>query len=109
MHHNRQNNSYCTIPCTKPADRQVKTANTCGGARTYSAYIEEQFYTRHGHLFNYQIQFKSCELWNDSSIYDKYSIKLGENTIESSLNKIEQCAATCLDQNATTKLIGKVF
>ncbi len=106
MHYNRQPDSYCSIRCTKPADRQAKTENTCGGLRTYSAYVEENFYIRHGHLFNYQINFFSCELWKDSDVYEKFSVKLNQTIIRSSLNKIELCAAECLDQNMTTKSIG---
>jgi hypothetical protein len=89
MHHNKQADKYCTIPCTKPADRQVKTANTCGGQLTYSAYVEDDFYIRHGHLFNYQIYFFACELWKTNDVYE---------TIK---------AAACLDKNMTTKSIGK--
>jgi hypothetical protein len=107
MHHNRQEDKYCTIPCSKPSDRQVKTGNTCGGQRTYSAYVEENFYIRHGHLFNYQIHFFACELWKHTDVYDTIQVNLDDNIIPSSLNKIEQCAATCLDTNTTTKSIGK--
>jgi len=109
MHHNRQKDKYCNIPCTKPADRQVKTANTCGGQRTYSAYVEEQFYIRHGHLFNYQIYFFSCELWKSTDIYETFKVKLDDIVIKSSLNKMERCAAACLDRNTTTKSIGKNY
>jgi hypothetical protein len=109
MHHNRQHDNYCLIPCSKAADRQVKTANTCGGSRTYSVYVEEQFYIRHGHLFHYQIQFSSCELWIDLKFYRTLSVKLDEKMIKSSLNKLEQFAATCLDKDTRTKAIGKIF
>jgi hypothetical protein len=108
MHHNRQNDNICNIPCTKPADRQIKTKNTCGGSRTYSAYVEEQFYSRHGHLFTYQIIFSSCELWTRFDIYETYTVKLDEIIAKSSLNKLERCAAACLDENTKTKSIGKV-
>ena len=108
MAHNRQNDKICAIPCTKPADRQFKTANTCGGLRTYSAYVEDQFYTRHGHLFSYQIQFLSCELWPISNVYDTFQVKFDDPSVKSSLTKMERCAAACLDQNLTTKSIGRV-
>jgi len=109
MNYNRQLDSYCSVPCTKPANRQVKTMNTCGGEKTYSVYVEKDFYVRHGHLFNYQIYFSSCELWTSSDVYETYSIKLNEIISRSSLNKMELCAAGCLDYNMTTKSIGKNF
>jgi len=109
MHHSRQHDKYCLIPCTKPADREVQTANTCGGSRTYSVYIEERFYTRHSHLLHYQIHFSSCELWKDSQAYNGFSIKFDESTMNSSLTKLEKCASACLDQDTTTKSIGKTY
>jgi hypothetical protein len=107
MHHKRQNDKYCSIPCTKPADRLVKTVNTCGGQRTYSAYVEENFYLRHGHLFNYQIYFFSCELWTNINVYETIQVNFDNIHIKSSLNKMERCAAACLDKNTTTKSIGQ--
>ncbi len=108
MHYNKQDDKYCTISCTKPADRQGQIDSKCGGSKTYSVYAEEQFYIRHGHLFNYQIQFLSCELWVKHDVYDTFSIRLDNIIIKSSLNKMDQCAAACLDQNTTTKSIGRV-
>lgn len=108
MHHNKQSNKYCSLPCTKPADRQVNTANTCGGQRTYSAYVEENFYIRHGHLFNYQINFFACELWRTSDVYETTTVNIDSMMSTSSLNKLERCAAACLDNTTTTKSIGKM-
>lgn len=79
----------------------------CGGQETYLAYAEENFYTKHEDLFNYQIQFTSCELWNTSGLYDTLQVKIDKSFVKSPLNQLEQCAATCLDRNATTKSIGK--
>ncbi len=107
MHYNRQNNELCTIPCTKPVDRSVQSMNTCGGSLTYSAYVQDKFYSLHGHLFDYRIQFASCELWKNADIYETYEVKFDAVIVKSSLNKLEKCAAACLDQNATTKSIGK--
>ncbi|CAM4757047.1 unnamed protein product [Rotaria magnacalcarata] len=70
MHRNRQRDSFCSIPCRKSGDRLMNTIARCGGTETYSAYAEDQFYTRHAHLFEYRIQFSSCELWNNSGYYD---------------------------------------
>ena len=109
MHYNRQSTALCSIPCTKPVDRSVKTANKCGGTSTYSAYVLDKFYTRHGHLFDYQIHFSSCELWKRDDIYVTYNVTFDPTMTRSSLNKLERCAAACLDQNATTKSIGMFF
>jgi hypothetical protein len=79
----------------------------CENQETYSAYAEDKFYTEHAHLFNYQIQFTSCELWNTSGFYDTLQVKIDKSSVKSPLNQLEQCAATCLDRNATTKSIGK--
>jgi hypothetical protein len=107
MHYNRQNDALCTILCTKPVDRSVQTQNTCGGSLTYSAYVHEHFYSQHGHLFDYQIYFSSCELWKNTDVYDTNEVQLDDLSTHSSLNRLEKCAATCLDQNATTKSIGR--
>ncbi len=109
MHYNRQIDKLCLIPCTQPVDRLVKSVNTCGGALTYSAYVQEKFYSYHGHLFDYQIQFASCELWKTKDAYEIYEVQFDQTIVQSSLNRLEQCAAACLDQNATTKSIGKYF
>ncbi|CAF2666066.1 unnamed protein product [Rotaria sp. Silwood2] len=106
MDHNRQRNEHCTIRCRKPGDHQARTASACGGRETYSAYAEAKFYTQHAHLFNYRIEFTSCELWNTSGYYDTLQVKIDKSSVKSPLNKLEQCAAACLDQNATTKSIG---
>ncbi len=79
----------------------------CDGKETYSAYADDKFYTEHAHLFNYQIQFTSCELWNTSGFYDTLQVKIDKSSVKSPLSQLEQCAATCLDRNATTKSIGK--
>ncbi|CAF3918278.1 unnamed protein product [Rotaria sp. Silwood1] len=105
MDHSRQRDIYCTIPCPAPGNRQVKTTNTCGAKETYSAYAEHQFYTRHAHLFEYRIQFTSCQFWNTSGYYDILQVKIDESFVKSSLTKLERCAAACFDQNATTKSI----
>ncbi|CAF3464823.1 unnamed protein product [Rotaria sp. Silwood1] len=106
MDYNRQIDELCRIPCRKPGNRQVKTVQTCGGTQTYSVYAEEKFYTQHAHLFNFRIQFKSCELWNTSRNYDALQIKIDKSSVKSPLNKLERCAAACLDQNTTTKSIA---
>ncbi|CAF3849238.1 unnamed protein product, partial [Rotaria sp. Silwood1] len=107
MDYNRQRDKFCNIQCPKPGNRQDKTTNTCGGIKTYSVYVEEQFYTRHAYLLNYQIQFASCELWNSSNYYNTFQVQIDGSSVRSSLNKLERCAAACLDQNATTKSIGR--
>ncbi|CAF1131284.1 unnamed protein product [Rotaria sordida] len=107
MHYKRQIDELCKLPCTKPVDRSIKSSNTCGGSLTYSAYVQDKFFIKHGHLFDYQIHFSSCELWTNPDVYDTSEIQLSNIIERSSLNKLEQCAAACLDQNATTKSIGK--
>ncbi len=86
------------------------TANNrekCENEETYSAYVADKFYAEHAHLFHYQIQFTSCQLWNTSGFYDTLQVKIDKSSVKSPLNQLEQCAATCLDQNATTNSIGK--
>lgn len=107
MHYNRKHNKLCNIPCTKPVDRSISTTNTCGGTSTYSAYVQENYYTTHGHLFDYQIHFSSCELWKSDDVYDTTRANASVEIGNSSLNRLERCAAACLDQNATTKYIGR--
>ena len=107
MHAGRQNDSLCNIPCTKPVDRGVNTANTCGGTLAYSVYVKEHFYSLYGHLINYQINFASCELWNDSTVVEAYSVRYDKIVNHSSLNRLERCAAACLDQDSSTISIGK--
>lgn len=106
MHHNRQRDELCKFPCTKPVDRIIQSKNTCGGTQTYSAYVQDKFYTQHGHLFTYQIHFSSCESGFDE-VYETYEANFTNTIIKSSLNQLEKCAAACLDQNATTKSLGK--
>ncbi|CAF2818827.1 unnamed protein product [Rotaria sp. Silwood2] len=106
MHYKRQNDELCKTSCTKPVDRAIKTVNTCGGALTYSAYVQNKYFIQHGHLFDYQIHFASCESWLNSDVYEKSEVQLNNNIGRSSLNKLEKCAAACLDTNATTKSIG---
>ncbi|CAF1131269.1 unnamed protein product [Rotaria sordida] len=106
MHYKRQIDELCKLPCTKPVDRSIKSSNTCGGSLTYSAYVQDKFFIKHGHLFDYQIHFSSCELWTNPDVYDTSEIQLSNIIERSSLNKLEQCAAACLDQNATTKSIA---
>jgi hypothetical protein len=108
MHWARQNNSQCNIPCAKPVDRAVDAGNTCGSTTFYSAYAQAHFYSRHGHLFDYRISFRSCELWNTPDAYQTSVAKFDNEITHSSLNRLEKCAAACLDQNSTTKSIGKV-
>ncbi|CAF4292264.1 unnamed protein product, partial [Rotaria sordida] len=105
MDHNRQQDELCTISCRKPGNTQVKTVNTCGGRETYSVYAEEKFYIQHAHLFNFRIQFTSCELWNKTGYYNVLQVKIEKSSIKTPLNKLERCAAACLDQNTTTKSI----
>lgn len=107
MHYDKQPDQFCPTACPKPVDRDVTTRHTCGGLSTYSAYVQNTFYSKHGHLFHYQIQFSSCELWKSSDVYDILEVDLSKNPIRSSLNKLEQCAAACLDQSRFTKSIGR--
>ncbi|CAF3311986.1 unnamed protein product [Rotaria sp. Silwood2] len=106
MDHSRQRDKFCTILCPAPGNRQAQTDYTCGGKETYSAYAEDQFYTRHAHLFEYRIQFTSCQLWNTSGYYDTLQVKIDESSVKSSLTKLERCAGACFDKNATTKSIA---
>ncbi|CAF0718155.1 unnamed protein product [Adineta steineri] len=106
MHYDEQPKESCSTPCTKPVDRSIISTNTCGGSGTYSVYVQNAFYSLHGHLFTYKIQFSACELWKNSDVYETYSVKLSGISVKSSLSKLEKCAAACLDQNATTKSIG---
>ncbi|CAF4389375.1 unnamed protein product [Rotaria sp. Silwood2] len=106
MHHNRLKDQLCKIPCMRWSNSQGKTTDTCGGIRPYSAYAEDKFYTQHGHLFNYQIQFSSCELWTNSGYYDTLKVIFNKTSIKSPLNKMEQCAAACLDETTITKSIA---
>ncbi|CAF1051081.1 unnamed protein product [Rotaria sp. Silwood1] len=105
MDHSRQRDNFCTTLCPAPGNRQIKTTNTCGGQETYSAYAEYQFYIRHAHLFDYRIQFTSCQFWNTSGYYDTLQVKIHESSVKSSLTKLERCAGACFDRNATTKSI----
>ena len=109
MDKSRLIDKMCSWPCTKPVDRAVNTFNTCGGPSAYSVYVQEKFYSLHGHLFNYRIDFSTCELWKSSDVYDTQAIRLTGITVRSSLNKLEQCAAACLDNNATTRSIGMIY
>ncbi|CAF3685928.1 unnamed protein product, partial [Rotaria sp. Silwood1] len=106
MDYNRGSDRYCSIPCPKPGNRQVQTINTCGGSEGYSAYVEEHFYTKHAYLFKYQIHFASCQLWKSSGYYDTFQVQIDGSSDKTSLNKMEQCAAACFDQNTTTKSIA---
>ncbi|CAF3728420.1 unnamed protein product [Rotaria sp. Silwood1] len=106
MNYNRKSDKHCSIPCIKLGNRHVRTTNTCGGSDTYSAYAENQFYVRYAHLFDYRIQYASCQLWNASEYYDTLKVEIDESSVKPSLNKLERCAAACFDQNATTTSIG---
>ncbi|CAM4762601.1 unnamed protein product [Rotaria magnacalcarata] len=105
MDYNRQRDSSCSIPCKAVVGGQGKPS-MCGGKEAYAVYAEEQFYTRHAHLLNYQIKFASCQFWNTSDYYDTVQVQIDESSTNSSLNKLERCAAACLDRNATTKSVG---
>ncbi|CAF3791152.1 unnamed protein product [Rotaria sordida] len=104
--HNRVSDKLCQTSCKRSNNNRVLTINTCGGRETYSVYAEENYYIQYAHLFNFQIQFKSCELWNTAGYYDTLQVKINESYVETQLTKLERCAATCLDQNATTKSIA---
>jgi hypothetical protein len=65
----------------------------CGGKEIYSAYVENEFYREHAHLFNYQVLFTSCELWNKSSFYDTLQVNIEKSSDKSPLSQLEQCAA----------------
>lgn len=108
MHHDRQEDKFCSYRCSTVANRRGETNNTCGGQQTYSAYIQHEYFLRHRHLFNHQIDFFACELWNKTNIYDTIEIDFDDiTTTDMLLHKMEQCAAACLDRNVTTKSIGK--
>ncbi|CAF3811507.1 unnamed protein product [Rotaria sp. Silwood1] len=109
MNYNRKSDKHCSIPCIKLGNRHVRTTNTCGGSDTYSAYAENQFYVRYAHLFDYRIQYASCQLWNASEYYDTLKVEIDESSVKPSLNKLERCAAACFDQNATTTSIGRRY
>ncbi|CAM4840777.1 unnamed protein product [Rotaria magnacalcarata] len=102
MDYNRQRDKYCSVKCPKPGDPRVKTAHTCGGSGVYSVYADDQFYTRHAHLLDYRIKYESCQFWNRSDYYDTFSVKIDASSVKFSLNRLESCAALCLDQNTTT-------
>ncbi|CAF0946670.1 unnamed protein product [Rotaria sordida] len=105
--HNQQRDELCSISCRKPGDTRIKTINTCGGRETYSVYAEEKFYIQHAHLFNFRIQFTSCELWNNTGYYNVSQVEIDRLSVNKTpLNKLERCTATCLDQNITTKSIA---
>ncbi|CAF1252225.1 unnamed protein product [Rotaria sordida] len=106
MDYSRRRNTYCSTSCPKPGYRKVTTNISCGGSEYYSAYAENQFYTKHAHLFDYRIQFKSCEFRNSSSDFDILQVKIDELSEKLALNKLERCAAACLDQNKTTQSIA---
>ncbi|CAF4173834.1 unnamed protein product, partial [Rotaria magnacalcarata] len=105
MGYDRQRDSFCSTPCDIVISGPVKT-NTCGGRGAHSVYAEEQFYTRHAHLLSYNIKFSSCQLWKTSGYYHTVQVEIDESSTNSSLSKLERCAAACLDRNATTKSIG---
>ncbi|CAF3471105.1 unnamed protein product [Rotaria socialis] len=102
MHYDRHEDRDCPIQCRKPGDYRVKTDAKCGGAQTYSAYAEEDFYTRHAYLLEYRIQYESCQFWNRSDYYDTFQVKTDGLSTKSPLTRLERCAATCLDRNSTT-------
>lgn len=103
-HTSRRDHNDCQISCPSPVDRSVTGRHTCGGESAYSVYVQNDFYIRHGHLFQYDIKFTSCELWK-SPLTDVVKVEYNL-TIRSSLNRLERCAAVCLDQNATTISVG---
>ena len=105
--HYRQEDRLCTMSCRKPGTNDINTVLTCGGEGTYSAYAEENFYTKHALLFNYQIVFTSCELWNTSNYYDILQVNIDKSSAKSPLNILERCATVCLDQNPAIKSIGR--
>lgn len=107
MDYGRQRDSRCTTLCPTAGDRETKTNNTCGGFYTYSAYVEDQFYTRYAKLLDYKIVFRSCELWNSTDYYDMFNITFDNSSGTLGLNRLERCAAACIEQNETIKSIGK--
>ncbi|CAF2059180.1 unnamed protein product [Rotaria magnacalcarata] len=106
MHYDRHRDRYCSTPCRQPGNPQVKTTEKCGGTEMYSLYAEENFYTRHAHLLDYRIQYSSCQFWNRSDYYDTFKVNIDGSSTKSPLNRLETCAAACLDQNSTTTSIG---
>ncbi|CAF4588076.1 unnamed protein product [Rotaria sp. Silwood2] len=106
MDYSRQKDSFCKKQCPAPGNRESKTKNTCGGIETYSAYAEEQFYSRHAQLFDYKIHFKSCIFWNTTSYYNTFEVKIDQSSVKSPLTKLDRCGGQCLDQNVTIKSIA---
>ncbi|CAF4228211.1 unnamed protein product, partial [Rotaria sordida] len=104
--HNRVSDNLCKTSCEISNNDQVVTTNTCGGKETYSVYAEENYYIQQADLFNFQIQLKSCELWNTSDYYDTVQVKINESSFQTQLTKLERCANTCLNQNVTTESIA---
>ncbi|CAF3871152.1 unnamed protein product [Rotaria sordida] len=104
--HNRLTDDHCTIPCIKPGNHRIKTINTCGGRKKYSAYAEENYYIQYADLLNFRIQLKSCELWNTSDYYDTVQVKINESSFQTKLTTLERCAFVCLKHNARTKSIA---
>ncbi|CAF4155070.1 unnamed protein product, partial [Adineta steineri] len=105
MDYSRRGDKHCSIRCPKPGYRKVITNNTCGGSESYSAYAENQFYTKHAHLLDYRIQLRSCEFWNSSTDVNIFQVKI-DISEKLALNTLERCAAACIDQNMTTKAIA---
>ncbi|CAM4971429.1 unnamed protein product [Rotaria socialis] len=106
MHYDRHADRYCSTLCRQPGNPQVKTTEKCGGTEMYSLYAEENFYARHAHLLEYRIQYSSCQFWNRSDYYDTSKVNIDGLSTKSPLNRLETCAAACLDRNSTTTSIG---
>ncbi|CAF4712024.1 unnamed protein product [Rotaria sp. Silwood1] len=104
--HDRVSDKLCQTSCKTSDNEPFLIMNTCEGRETYSVYAEEKYYIQYAHLSNFRIQFKSCQLWNTSVYDDTLQVKINELYVETQLTKLERCAATCLNQNATTKSIG---
>lgn len=77
-------------------DRSVQSTHTCGGSMTYSAYIQDKFYSLHGHLFDYQIEFSSCVSWKTNGVYESYEVNFEIIVPTSSLNRLEKENRSCM-------------
>ncbi|UJR19928.1 hypothetical protein I4U23_023060 [Adineta vaga] len=106
MDHNQGKNSECSIRCPMAGYSKVKSNNLCGGSDAYSAYAENPFFTKHLHLLNYKIEFRACKFRNVSADSDIIQVKIDETSSKLGLNKLERCAAACLDRNTTTESIA---
>ncbi|CAF0850846.1 unnamed protein product [Adineta ricciae] len=109
MDQSKTSDSHCQTHCWRSGYYESDTNGSCGGEKTYSAFAENQFYLKHGHLLDFQLKFRSCELWNTSSNLNPLPIEIDELSDKPSSNKLERCAAACLDQYRKVQSIDSIF